>query len=708
LLSCYPDATLNRNAGAPAEIERVIRLKKRLPFIQALRALTDEEPNMIDSLLNQMVSLEQDSIAQYSFVPTPAFFDRVSRWRYAAEERSIESRRGINPNNPGLKSQVSHAELEGGLRVQNRPLFFTDIRVGAATYQGARAIAGSVRGVSAGENRLVERYMRPSFRGPLYVKRIKRGIANPFPSFRKGVLSSVELAGLWHLPSPGLKRVRIARSPVPRMPATPEISRAPEHVLMRDERGGVGIRPEDKSDGLGLIGGQKTGKTSVLCRTVQADGIDEDCAMIVLMPKPGDAMKALSMVPKNRTVHFLDLENPEFGINPLMGDGNAASVADKIVDAFRDVGEEGDIKGSSDRYLRQAAQAAIGGSRAGVIEGPPTLWHMYRMLIPIEVEFRRRVVESLYADPSYTDTATFFGRELPNDLENTGGQTNAKLDAPRNKILRLLVESLDKVLRHPNQLSIDDVVANREVLVVDGKMGTFGADNTRVMMQFILTALYAALRRQQEMAEDERVRVALKVDEAHLILNESFADAMATLRSGGLEVVAAWQYGEQIQDPKIRSGMMSLLRQRCMFSMGEEADAREMSSIAMAVFADMIRSDPESRKRMRVTPDMIFNMPNFHAINSWISRGARAPAFLGQTIPLELDEDVVKHHLDAQKARGGFIPDRLPDPLPDLDYTGVGTMPSSDVPPPDAGTPAPAPSVNSPLGTPVGAESGNG
>jgi hypothetical protein len=34
--------------------------------------------------------------------------------------------------------------------------------------------------------------------------------------------------------------------------------------------------------------------------------------------------------------------------------------------------------------------------------------------------------------------------------------------------------------------------------------------------------------------------VALKVDEAHLILNESFASAMATLRAAGLEVVAAW------------------------------------------------------------------------------------------------------------------------------------------------------------------------
>jgi hypothetical protein len=75
--------------------------------------------------------------------------------------------------------------------------------------------------------------------------------------------------------------------------------------------------------------------------------------------------------------------------------------------------------------------------------------------------------------------------------------------------------------------------------------------------------------------------VALKVDEAHLILNESFANAVATLRSAGLEVVAAWQYGEQIQDQKIRGGMLSLLRQRCVFSVGEASDARELADVAM-------------------------------------------------------------------------------------------------------------------------------
>ncbi len=687
LLACYPDSRLLRGGQSLPPVRRIVRLKKRHTFVWALR--TDSEGidrNAMDALLTQMSSVPDTAIVQYALTPTAALFDSYSRSRFNSLERGAESARRFDPASPGLRSEVFSAELQGGLSVQHRPLFFADIRVAATTLSGCRLIAGALRGASGAENRLVERTLRP-LRAGLYMRRMRNGVGNPIPSWNRGVLSSTEVAVLWQLPTPGLKVVRVAKSPVPRIMAPPEISRDPSHALARDERGFVGIRPEDKSDGLGLIGGQKTGKTSLLCRTVRADALDPQCAMVILMPKSGDAIKALSTVPQDRTVHFMDLERPELGFNPLIGAGDPAMVADRVVEAFRDVHAEGDIRGSSDRYLRQAAQAAIGASRGGVVEGPPTLWHMYRMLLPAEVSFRDRVVEALYMDTRFADTATFFGRELPGDLESAASQTSAKLDAPRNKLLRLMVESLDKVLRHPVQLSFDDLVRRREVLIVDGKMGTFGSDNCRVMMQFLLIGLYGALQRQQQLPEEERVRVAVKVDEAHLILNESFADAMATLRSGGLEMVAAWQYGEQIQDEKVRSGMMSLLRQRCMFSMGESNDARELSQIAMSSYTDMIRNDAESRARLRITPDTIFNLPNHHAVCSWISRGARVPAFIAQTLPLQTDERLIDYHLAAQRDRGGHVPDRLPDPLPDLDWDATHANGNLEVAPVGAAAP---------------------
>ena len=64
-----------------------------------------------------------------------------------------------------------------------------------------------------------------------------------------------------------------------------------------------------------------------------------------------------------------------------------------------------------------------------------------------------------------------------------------------------------------------------------------------------LRCLDAALSDQQQKPEAERVRVALKVDEAHLgIFSHKFAELLALGRSSGLECVCAFQSPSQIPD----------------------------------------------------------------------------------------------------------------------------------------------------------------
>ena len=102
----------------------------------------------------------------------------------------------------------------------------------------------------------------------------------------------------------------------------------------------------------------------------------------------------------------------------------------------------------------------------------------------------------------------FFGEQLPDQLHAARGQFVPRLDAPVNKLQKLTGQpKLDAILRHPLSLSIDEVIRNRDVLVVSGAVGSFGEGSARVLLQFILHMVHRALIRQQELPESERARV---------------------------------------------------------------------------------------------------------------------------------------------------------------------------------------------------------
>src|SRR6266566_5050835 len=100
--------------------------------------------------------------------------------------------------------------------------------------------------------------------------------------------------------------------------------------------------------------------------------------------------------------------------------------------------------------------------------------------------------------------------------------TTAKLDAPVNKLARLLnSSSIKRVLLNDSlRLDFDQVIAGAEILVVKGALGAMGAGNTSVLMQLLVGMLDASLARQQDLRRaDDRMAVALKIDEAPLVLN---------------------------------------------------------------------------------------------------------------------------------------------------------------------------------------------
>jgi hypothetical protein len=165
--------------------------------------------------------------------------------------------------------------------------------------------------------------------------------------------------------------------------------------------------------------------------------------------------------------------------------------------------------------------------------------------------------------------------------------------------------------------------------------------------------------------------VPLLVDEAHYVAGgENVVDQIATHRAAGLEPAFGLQYFAQLgsaseHQQKILKGVLNLLQSRFLFRMGDAQDAEQATRIAMAVYSTMIRDDPDSRARLRVTPEQALNFPNYYCLASWIANGTRVPSFMGQTYPLpDVGDEWAEHHLTAQAERVGPYPEQLESTLP--------------------------------------------
>jgi hypothetical protein len=459
---------------------------------------------------------------------------------------------------------------------------------------------------------------------------------------------------------------------------SPHADLAPEDLypMLRAENAEVLIHPADRKYGALLIGGQGCGKTSALLSFYLNDIEDENAAPIVIDPKSELSRVCLRMTPPDcgKRVWFLDLGRPAFGMSPLrlIGDRplaiEAAQIADNIVAALLDINEN-QIYQSSRRYLTHSVIGAI--AIANKQARRARLEDVYTLLRPGKEEFRNAVAEACADQPDLDQTAEFFRSELPDDLKMATSAVTQRLDPPRNKISGLTgVPPLRRFFNHPTDVALREIVMARDILIVDANMGAIGTENSKACMLFILRMLHTQLQRQVHLPEHERPRVPLLVDEAHYVASgENVVDQIATHRAAGLEAAFGLQYFAQLgsaseHQQKILKGVLNLLQSRFLFRMGDAQDAEEATRIAMAVYATMIRDDPDSRARLRVTPEQALNFPNYFCLASWIANGTRAPSFMGQTYPLpDVGDEWAQDHLAAQDARVGPYPEELESTL---------------------------------------------
>jgi len=452
------------------------------------------------------------------------------------------------------------------------------------------------------------------------------------------------------------------------------VRRAPKVAVLQASNAAVCQRDGDRQYGSLLVGGQGSGKTSVELRMYLNDVHDPNAAVIVIDPKSELSRLALRLTPPDcgKRVWFLDLGAPAFGMTPLrMYDDQsfaleAAAVADGIVESLLDVNQGQIFQASRDLLYRSVIAALAIAHHDG---RPASFEDVYALLLPGRDDARHAAYDACARIPGLDQTAEFFRSELPDDLRLSTSGTADRLRAPRNKIAGIVgVPPLRRFLNHPVDLALRTIVEQRDVLIVDANMAAVGEANAEACLRFIFRLLHRQMQRQVREREDGRARVALICDEFHYLATRNIVKQIATHRAAGLDVTAGLQYlaqlgagaGSAAITEEIRSGVVGLLQSWCLFRVGDPRDAEQAARVAMTVYQSAIRGDPRSRAQMRVTPDVLLNMPRHHCLASWIIDGSRAPAFVGRTYPMPHDtpETWAELHLSAQRRRVGE-PDEL-------------------------------------------------
>lgn len=688
LRDAYPGCRLVPAPVAIAAAPCVLRVKKHAAFTRRAKRLdrfAHERSPQVNGLITAMAACARPAFVQLALTPAPALFESHAKRAYKRHENRLSRVRKLRlpPLDPSL---VERAELVGGLEVQHRPLFFADVRVVAGSREVCEQIAAQLR-AGAAENRLVERgtAIRQGLLG-LYTRRVLRGEGNPIPAFRRGVLATAELACFWHVPSLDYATVPFARSAVPVAPAPPAIARAPAGAgTLRDRFGPVSIHPAMRRQNTAVPGTVEQGKSSYLVATVAEDLRRERCAVIVLDPKGDAAEAALAAVPEQRTCTLLDFAHPTCGFDPLAADAPADTIADYVVGALKNLFDVGDIRASSDRYLRNAIVAVLAYDRAS------TLWDAARLLSVGEegYAYRSKVAARLRTQPELKEISEFFAGELSAQLADARGTTTAKLDAPVNKLARLLNSpSIKRVLLNDSlRVDFDRIIERCEVLVVKGALGSMGAGNTSVLMQLLVGMLDAALaRRQDRPGAAEAVAVALKIDEAPLVINRGFAETMALKRSAGLETVACWQTDSQWLDRDVRGQLDALFAHRVYFATASVEDSRNAAALLMASFSDVVRPDLGKLAALG-RPDVRLHLPRHHAVASWVTPEGRQAPFVAQTLPMSVDRERLAHHARRQAERGGRYLEDLSQPHWEREAVGARDEVSDTAPTRPAGPP---------------------
>jgi hypothetical protein len=427
------------------------------------------------------------------------------------------------------------------------------------------------------------------------------------------LLSTEELATLWHPPTAGVHTESMARVDSREMepPAgLPRPSRDKDvtvlgQIVYRGRRELFGILPEDRLKHMFVIGRTGVGKTTIVQQMALAD-IVAGRGLAWIDPH-GDAIEALlAAIPRERTndVVLLDAADRQYPLafnplscshpdqRPLVAAGIVTAIKRLFADSF----------GPRLQYI-------LTNSLLALAEIPQaTLAQLPRLLA--DQEFRRSIVVRL-TDPA---VRAFFEQEF----EPMPPRLRAEAISPiQNKVGAYMTHPILRNIlgQGRSALNLRAIMDQSKILLVNLSTGRIGEDASTLLGSFLITSLQVAALSRADAAEAERKDFQVYVDEAHRYTESSFRSMMAEARKYRLGLCLASQVLDQF-DEATRAAILGNIGTLVAFSVGPN-DAEPLASFLGS----------------GLTPEDLMALPKYRAYLRLSLRGKPSRPFSIQTLP---------------------------------------------------------------------------
>lgn len=323
-----------------------------------------------------------------------------------------------------------------------------------------------------------------------------------------------------------------------------------------------GLRQEDRSRHLYIIGQTGTGKTTLLENLIRQD-LASGRGLVFLDPH-GDAASSLVRQAQGRGLdpQYLDLANPtcSFGFNPLAGirSGQQALAANGIVEALRLIWD-GKAWGAKMEHLLRNGMLTL------VSQPQATLSDLNRLFL--DKDYREQALTHVEHPP----VLAFWEQEFKSMNPR---QRSEALMPIWNKLGAFLAQpALFRVLESStHHLVPRDIIDQGACLIVNLAKGTIGADGASLLGSLLVSAFSVAALSRADQDEASRTPFCLYLDEFHNFSTLAFADMLSELRKYSLELVIGHQFLGQLSDP-VRKAIMGNVGSVISFRVGPE-DAR--------------------------------------------------------------------------------------------------------------------------------------